>query len=147
MRLNGELQTPAPWSVVQTTEAKGRLKALQDAGESFVLPCGVLLLCSKSHLMSSEDDERKAKEAALNELEGYIYKVKNRILDDEDKLKAVSTDEQRQEVLDLASATEDWLYDEGRNQKVEVYRTKQADLRLGSLLALHLSASLNAVVI
>ena len=44
------------------------------------------------------DDERKAKEAALNELEGYIYKVKNRILDDEDKLKLISSDEQRQEV-------------------------------------------------
>lgn len=44
------------------------------------------------------DDERKAKEAALNELEAYIYKVKNRIIDDEDKLKLVSTDEQRQEV-------------------------------------------------
>lgn len=97
-----------------------------------------VIVLDASYLMSSEDDERKAKEAALNELEGYIYKVKNRILDDEDKLKAVSTDEQRQEVLDLASATEDWLYDEGRNQKVEVYRTKQADLRLGSLLALHL---------
>jgi len=44
------------------------------------------------------DDERKAKEAALNDLETYIYKVKNRILDDEDKLKLISTDEQRQEV-------------------------------------------------
>lgn len=44
------------------------------------------------------DDERKAKEAALNELEAYIYKVKNRIIDDEDQLKLVSTDEQRQEV-------------------------------------------------
>ena len=34
----------------------------------------------------------------MNELEAYIYKVKNRIIDDEDKLKLVSTDEQRQEV-------------------------------------------------
>jgi hypothetical protein len=65
----------------------------------------------------------------LNELEAYIYKVKNRILDDEDKLKSVSTDEQRQEVIDLANAAEEWLYDEGRDQKVEVYVTKQNEIR------------------
>ena len=29
----------------------------------------------------------------------------------------------------MASATEDWLYDEGRNQKVDVYHTKQSDIK------------------
>merc|ERR1719502_723016 len=42
-----------------------------------------------------EDKQRKAKEAALNELEGYVYKVKNRMMDDEAELAKVSTEEQR----------------------------------------------------
>lgn len=97
--------TPPRWTSAQIEEAKSRLRALNRA-----------------------DDLRKAKAAALNDLEAYIYKVKNRIMDEEDKLKAVSTEEQRQEVIDLANAAEDWLYDEGRNQEVEVYRTKQKDI-------------------
>lgn len=106
VQLNGDLLRPALWTRAMVSEARIRIKALQDA-----------------------DDERKAKEAALNELEGFIYKVKNRLLDDEEPLKAVSTDEQRQEVLDLASNTEEWLYDEGRDQTVAVYAAKQADIK------------------
>jgi hypothetical protein len=29
----------------------------------------------------------------------------------------------------LASATEDWLYDEGRDQKVDVYHAKQSAIK------------------
>eukprot|EP00599_Poterioochromonas_sp_BG-1_P004886 CAMPEP_0173141230 /NCGR_PEP_ID=MMETSP1105-20130129/5369_1 /TAXON_ID=2985 /ORGANISM="Ochromonas sp., Strain BG-1" /LENGTH=913 /DNA_ID=CAMNT_0014054391 /DNA_START=66 /DNA_END=2807 /DNA_ORIENTATION=+ len=97
---------PPRWSPAQIAEAKGRLRALQAA-----------------------DEIRKAKAAALNDLESYIYKVKNRLLDEEDKLKAVSTDEQRQEVIDLANTVEDWLYDEGRDQTVLVYKGKQTDIQ------------------
>ena len=102
VHINRNMISPAAWTPSQIAEAKLRLKALQDT-----------------------DDLRKAKEAALNELEAYIYKVKNRIVDDEDKLKAISTDEQRQEVVDLANAAEEWLYDEGRDVGVEVYKAKQ----------------------
>lgn len=105
IHVNRNMISPVVWSPTQIVEARLRLRALQDA-----------------------DDLRKAKEAALNELEAFIYKVKNRISDDEDKLKAVSTEEQRQEVVDLANAAEEWLYDEGRDQSVEVYKNKQGSI-------------------
>ena len=41
----------------------------------------------------------------------------------------ISTEEQRQEVTDLGSATEDWLYDEGRTADVSAFKLKHADIR------------------
>jgi hypothetical protein len=37
--------------------------------------------------------------------------VKNRLSDEEESLKAISTDEQREQVVTLANAAEEWLYD------------------------------------
>jgi len=93
------------YSTEQIIESRLKLKALKDA-----------------------DDRRKAKEAALNDLEGYIYKVKNRIMDDEDKLKKISTDEQRQEVLDLSNAAEEWLYEDQSTMTVSDYKKKQKEI-------------------
>lgn len=47
-------------------------------------------------------------------MSNYIFQVKNRIADEEDELKKVSTDEQRTEVVEMANAVEEWLYDEVR---------------------------------
>ena len=41
----------------------------------------------------------------------------------------VSTEEQRQLILDLGSSTEDWLYDEGRSADVSEFKTKHNDIR------------------
>lgn len=104
---NHKLVSPATWSASSIAEARTRLRALD-------------LI----------DETRKAREAALNDLEGYIYSVKNKISDNEDGLKKVSTDEQRNEVLELASAAEDWLYDEGRTADLAAYKAKHSELRL-----------------
>jgi len=97
--------SPSKWTQNQITESKNRLEELQLA-----------------------DKLRKAREAALNELEGYIYQIKNRILDEEDSLKSISTEQQRQDAIDLANQIEEWLYDEGRNENVEMYKKKQKEL-------------------
>lgn len=97
---------PHKWTPAQIAEAKSRRYALKEA-----------------------DDLKKATEAALNDLEGYIYKVKNTIEDQEKELKTVSTDEQRQEVVDLASSTMEWMEDEGRDQTIAVYAARQKDIR------------------
>lgn len=77
-----------------------------------------------------EDRQRKAKEAALNELEGYVYKVKNRMMDDETELSKVSTEEQRTSLSELASATSEWIDDEaGPNIDLTVYKLKLTDLK------------------
>jgi len=93
------------YSTSQVNESKLKLKALKDA-----------------------DDQRKAKEAALNELEAYVYKVKNRIMEEEDKLKQISTDEQRQEVMDLGNAAEEWLYEDQSAVTVADYKKKQKEI-------------------
>lgn len=101
----GDKVSPPKWTASQIQDAKLRLESLQQA-----------------------DKLRKAKEAALNELEAYIYKVKNRIVDEEDSLRSVSTEKQRQDVIDLASEIEEWLYDDGRNEIVETYKKRQKEL-------------------
>ena len=103
---NPELLTPAGWTPEIVKEAQTRLRTLAEA-----------------------DKLRMAKEAALNELEGYIYKVKNRIMDDEKELSKVSTDEQREEVIKLANDAEEWLYEDGRNQEVATYKEKQKAIK------------------
>jgi hypoxia up-regulated 1 len=104
---NRQVLSPAHWSVAQIEDSKAKLKVLQDV-----------------------DDERKGKEAAMNELEGFIYKVKNRLMDDEEVLKAVSTEEQRQEVVDMANEAEEWLYDGGRDASSDGYKAKQEELNV-----------------
>ena len=81
-----------------------------------------------SQTLQDVDDDRKAREASMNELEGFIYKAKNTLGDDEEKLKAVSTEEQRQEVIDMANEAEEWLYDDGRSATVAAYKDKQAGI-------------------
>mmetsp|Transcript_28468 Transcript_28468/g.48847 ORF Transcript_28468/g.48847 Transcript_28468/m.48847 type:complete len:933 (-) Transcript_28468:116-2914(-) len=96
---------PPKWTPAQIAEAKTRRLALKAA-----------------------DDLKKATEAALNDLEGYIYKVKNNIEDQEKALTAVSTEEQRQAVTDLATSTMEWMEDDGRDQTIAVYNSRQKDI-------------------
>mmetsp|Transcript_70679 Transcript_70679/g.147213 ORF Transcript_70679/g.147213 Transcript_70679/m.147213 type:complete len:782 (-) Transcript_70679:108-2453(-) len=98
--------SPARWSPALVSEARSRMLALKEA-----------------------DDLRKDTEAALNDLEGYIYKVKNTIADQEEELAKVSTEEQRTKVVDAANAAEEWLYDEGRGQTIAVYAAKQQEIK------------------
>ena len=51
-------------------------------------------------------------------------------MDDEKDLAKVSTDEQRQSVMDLASAASEWLDDEGMNSETAVYKAKHTELKL-----------------
>merc|ERR1711871_1263418 len=84
----------------------------------------------KLQALADADEARRQREAALNDLEGYIYKVKGRINEDEDDLAKVSTDKQRQAVLDLGSELEDWLYEaEAKTADVTVFKGKHKDLR------------------
>jgi len=70
----------------------------------------------KLTMLQKIDNDRKAREAALNELEAYIYKVKNRFVDEESELGKVSTQSQRDEVLLILKESEDWM--ENTNSRV-----------------------------
>ena len=41
----------------------------------------------------------------------------------------ISTEEQRQEILDFGNETEEWLYDEGRTADVSEFKTKHNTIR------------------
>lgn len=74
-----------------------------------------LLEASRAKLleMAEKDKERMLLEEAKNKVESYFYMVKNKLVDDEDAIAAVATEEQREECRKLAEDTEDWLYYEG----------------------------------
>eukprot|EP00595_Chromulina_sp_UTEXLB2642_P002829 CAMPEP_0196761474 /NCGR_PEP_ID=MMETSP1095-20130614/726_1 /TAXON_ID=96789 ORGANISM="Chromulina nebulosa, Strain UTEXLB2642" /NCGR_SAMPLE_ID=MMETSP1095 /ASSEMBLY_ACC=CAM_ASM_000446 /LENGTH=901 /DNA_ID=CAMNT_0042111073 /DNA_START=170 /DNA_END=2875 /DNA_ORIENTATION=- len=91
---------------------------------------GSLILESKAKLAYLDllDNQRQAKEAALNELEAYLYSIRNKFTD-EDLVKSydpISTIEQRTAVIDLSNQIEDWLYGDGRDEGVDSYK-KQLD--------------------
>jgi septal ring factor EnvC (AmiA/AmiB activator) len=46
---------------------------------------------AKMEGLAQKDKERQNLEAAKNNLESYIYKIKNKLIDDEDNVKKVST--------------------------------------------------------
>ena len=104
---NLDATIPNHWSATMIQESKSRLRILQLA-----------------------DDARKAKEAAMNELETYIYHVKNRINDDENALKVISTEEQRADVLNTANQLADWLDEEGNKADVNQFKSKLKELKL-----------------
>lgn len=97
---------PTRWSSVHISEARSRLRALQLA-----------------------DEQRRAKAQALNDLESYLYRVKNRLADDEKELARVSTEQQREEVLGICTELADWLDSfESNDATVQVFNDKQKEL-------------------
>jgi hypoxia up-regulated 1 len=74
------------------------------------------------------DKERVLLEEAKNNVESYMYKIKNKLMDHEDEVAKISTEEQREELLKLASAAEEWLFDEGDTADLETVRAKYEEL-------------------
>ena len=70
------------------------------------------------------DKERIMLEEAKNKLESYIYYIKNKLIDDEENIAKISTEEQREELSTLAREAEDWLFDEGDTASPETLRSK-----------------------
>lgn len=93
-----------------------------------------LLMASKKKLtrLAKADEARKAKETALNDLEAYVYKIRNRLRDEDgkDKLGGVSTEEQREEIINSCNEIEEWLYDEGRNADLSEFKAKEAEIQV-----------------
>jgi len=93
-------------------------------------PAQVLQSRGKLEALDAADEARRQREAALNELEAFIYSTKNKIMEDEVELGKVSTEEQRQAVLDLGNELEEWLYDaEAKEADVTVFKGKLKGLK------------------
>jgi molecular chaperone DnaK (HSP70) len=89
-----------------------------------------LLQESKAKLLEIErkDKERVLLEEARNKVEGYIYHIKNKLVDAEDAIAKVSTEEQRTEISKLAEDAEEWMYDDGAKAGLDEMVAKYAEL-------------------
>ena len=54
--------------------------------------------------------------------------VKNKLLDDEETITEISTNEQREELTKLSRDAEDWLFDEGDTADLETIQAKYDEL-------------------
>jgi len=85
---------------------------------------------SKAKLAELErkDRERVMLEESRNRVESFIYLIKNKLVDDEEAIGKVTTEEQRAELSKLASDAEEWMYDEGYNADLATMEDKYAEL-------------------
>lgn len=80
--------------------------------------------------LARRDKERQQLEEARNNVESYIYKIKNKLLDDEKIIGVVTTEKQRDEVSKLSSDAEDWLYDDGHNADLATTNAKFEEISM-----------------
>jgi len=80
--------------------------------------------------LARKDKERQELEEAKNKVESYIYRIKNKLLDDGEIIGKVTTEEQREEVSKLSSDAEDWLYDDGYNADLTTMNEKYAEISM-----------------
>ncbi|CAM1509142.1 Fc.00g028810.m01.CDS01 [Cosmosporella sp. VM-42] len=84
---------------------------------------------SKDRLKSfaASDKARLAREEALNQLEGFTYKVRD-IIEGEAFIER-STEEERTKLAELSSATSDWLYEDGTDASKDDFKAKLKELQ------------------
>ncbi|CAB9528712.1 Hypoxia up-regulated protein 1 (Fragment) [Seminavis robusta] len=89
-----------------------------------------LLAESKAKLqaLAKKDKERVLLEEAKNKVESYVYHIKNKLVDDEENIGKVSTEEQRAEVLKLAEDAEEWMYEDGSTADLATTEDKYAEI-------------------
>lgn len=88
------------------------------------------MLASKNKLldMAAKDKERMMLEESRNRVESYIYRIKNKLEDDEATISKVTTKKQREQVKKLSADAEEWLYDDGYNADFATMEDKYAEL-------------------
>lgn len=74
------------------------------------------------------DQQRILLEEAKNKVESYIYHIKNKMTDDEDLLAKVTIEEQRTSLTDMATAAEDWMYEDGYDADLATYQAKYKEM-------------------
>lgn len=119
----------------QATQLKRTLVVEQDfTATNPAIMTKTSFISSKQRLarLKRADEVRKAKETALNDLEAYVYKIRNRLRDEDgkDQLGGVSTEEQREEIISKCNDIEEWLYDEGRDADLSDFKVKEAEIQV-----------------
>ena len=89
-----------------------------------------ILASSKQKLleMARRDKERMMLEESRNNVEAYIYKIKNKLEDDADAIEKVTTQEQRDSVRKLAEDAQEWMEEDGYSADFVTMEDKYAEL-------------------
>lgn len=120
----------------ESAEPKEKPKKLITINVGFTLEKDGVPSLSKSDMsnlknrlraFANSDKARQLREAALNELEGYTYKVRD-FLDTESFIGA-STEEERAELEKKSRETSDWLYEDGTDAPQGELKKKLKELQ------------------
>ncbi|KAJ2900953.1 uncharacterized protein MKZ38_002188 [Zalerion maritima] len=76
---------------------------------------------------ANSDRQRKLREEALNELEGYTYRVRDLL--ESDAFIGASTEEERTTLNEKASETSDWIYDDGADAPRDELKNRLKELQ------------------
>ena len=83
---------------------------------------------AKLDALAQKDKERMMLEEAKNKYEGYIYYIRNKLIDDEEDVSKVSSEEQREALRKSGEEAEDWMFDEGFTADLKTYEAKYEEL-------------------
>jgi len=83
---------------------------------------------AKLDALAQKDKERMMLEEAKNKYEGYIYFIRNKLIDDEEDINKISSEEQREALRQSAEEAEDWMFDEGFTADLATYEAKYEEL-------------------
>jgi len=65
---------------------------------------------------------------AKNTYEGFIYNIRNKLIDDEEIISKVTSEEQRDSLRQSAEDAEEWMYEDGYTADLDTYVAKYKDL-------------------
>jgi len=83
-------------------------------------------ITEKEAAMAMEDKLVADTEEKKNELETYIYDLRNKL---DDQYADLASDEEKDKIREKLTASEDWLYDEGDDTTKAVYIAKMDEIR------------------
>merc|ERR1711871_1141964 len=83
---------------------------------------------AKLKALDDADAERKIRDGLKNDLETYVFSTRSKIREAEEEVSKVSTDEEREKIMEDLEAIEEWLYEDGEdggaNAPTDAYKQK-----------------------
>ena len=84
---------------------------------------------AKLDMLAQVDKERTTLEEAKNDYEAYIYYIRNKLIDYEEEIAKVTSEEQREALRKSAEDAEEWLFDDGYTADLKTFQEKFAELK------------------
>jgi hypothetical protein len=84
---------------------------------------------AKLDMLAQADKERTMLEEAKNDYEAYIYYIRNKLVDYEEEIAKVTSEEQREALRKSAEDSEEWLFDDGYMADLKTFQDKLAELK------------------